>query len=88
VQTIKALQALRHVVVDKPMALNLEEADKMIECAKRQKKILTAFHNRRYAPDYVKVKQIIDSGLIGEVVLIKMQWHNFCIIVNEPKIIY
>ncbi|MCM8819138.1 MAG: Gfo/Idh/MocA family oxidoreductase [Candidatus Omnitrophica bacterium] len=75
--TIKALKAGKHVICEKPMSTNLKDADKMIKTAKETEKILTVFQNKRYAPDFQKVKEIVDSGILGRIVLIKMLWHNF-----------
>ena len=70
--TIEALRAGRHVVCEKPMAMNLAEADRMIRVGSRAKGCFTIFQNRRYAPDFLKVREIIDSGVLGRVTLIKM----------------
>ena len=75
--TIQALKRGKNVICEKPMATNLEEADRMIEVAKEEGKILSVFHSRRYEPSFLKVKEIIDSGVLGRIVLIKMMWHSF-----------
>jgi predicted dehydrogenase len=74
---IQALKAGKHVVVEKPMAVKLADADRMMKTSRATRKTLTVFHNRRYAPDLKKVKEIIDSGKLGKVVLIRMAWHGF-----------
>ena len=76
-QTIKALKAGKKVVCEKPMATSLAEANVMIEAAKNTGNLLTVFQNRRYAPDFLKVKEVIRSGKLGRIVLIKMSWHSF-----------
>lgn len=65
--TIEALDAGRHVVCEKAMCLNVAEADAMIKAARRNKKMLSVFQNRRWDSDYVTVKAAIESGLLGEV---------------------
>jgi len=75
--TIKALEAGKHVVCEKPMATNLAEADAMIETAKKTGKILTVFQNSLFAPDYLKVKEVIQSGKLGRIVLVKIHNHTF-----------
>ena len=64
--TMQALKAGKHVLIEKPMAVNLEEADKMIASAKANKLHLQVNQTLRYIPVYQKIKQIIDSGSIGE----------------------
>jgi len=76
-QTIKALEAGKNVVCEKPMAATLAEADAMIEAYKKTGRLLTIFQNRRYDPDFLKVKEVIQSGKLGRIVLIKMSWHSF-----------
>lgn len=63
-----ALRAGKHVVVDKPFTLTLAEARELRALAKRHGKLLSVFHNRRWDSDFLGVKQVIDSGRIGEVV--------------------
>lgn len=63
-----ALRAGKHVVVDKPFTLTLAEARELRALAKRHGRLLSVFHNRRWDSDFLGMKQVIDSGRIGEVV--------------------
>ncbi len=63
--TIQALEAGKHVLVEKPMAVSLKEADKMIASAKAKKLYLQVNQTVRYTPTYQKIKQLIDKGTIG-----------------------
>jgi predicted dehydrogenase len=65
--TIKALQAGLHVLCEKPMALNEEDCDQMIAAWKASGKILQIGHCIRFWPEYVKAKEIIESGQYGPV---------------------
>jgi scyllo-inositol 2-dehydrogenase (NADP+) len=64
-QAIQAMDAGKHVVVDKVMCLNLGEADAMIGAQERNGVLLSVFHNRRWDWDYLTVKRILAEGLIG-----------------------
>lgn len=64
----EALLAGKHVVVEKPFTVNVEEASELLEIAKRQQKILTVYHNRRFTSDTKTVKKLLDSGILGEIV--------------------
>ena len=75
--TIKALSSGKNVVCEKPMATNLAEADAMIEAARKTGKILTIFQDSLFYPDYLKVKEVIESGKLGRIVLIKIYSHHF-----------
>ncbi|MCB0933465.1 MAG: oxidoreductase [Mycobacterium sp.] len=63
-----ALTAGHHVVVDKPFALSLEDARAVVATADRCQRIVSVFQNRRWDSDYLGIRQVIDGGLIGEVV--------------------
>ncbi len=76
-QTISTLKAGKKVVCEKPMATSLTDADAMIEVGKDTGNLLTVFQNRRYDPDFLKVKEVIKSGKLGCIVLIKMRSHSF-----------
>lgn len=76
-QTIKALKAGKNVICEKPMATNLAEADAMIKASKKTKKLLTVFQNRRYDADFMKVQEVIQSGKLGRVLLIRICTHSF-----------
>lgn len=76
-QTIEALKSGKNVVCEKPMATSLAEADEMIRTAKESGRILTVFQNKRYSPDFLKVKEIVGSGKLGHIVLVKICLHSF-----------
>lgn len=74
---IQALAAGKHVVCEKPMATSLADADRMVAAAAQSDKTLTIFQQRRYNPDFVKVKEIIDSGILGRIVQIRLYATGF-----------
>jgi scyllo-inositol 2-dehydrogenase (NADP+) len=76
-QTIEALQAGKHVVCEKPMALTAADADRMIEQADRAGRTLTVFQNMRYWGDYRKVRELIESGKLGRIVRIRITLEQF-----------
>ncbi len=65
--TLKALEAGKSVVVEKPFCLTVEEADRQIAAAKERGLTLAVYQNRRWDPDYLALKKVIRSGQIGEV---------------------
>lgn len=75
--SIQALAAGKHVVCEKPMATSLADAERMVAAAAKSDKILTIFQQRRYNPDFVKVKEIIDSGILGRIVQIRIAEAKF-----------
>jgi predicted dehydrogenase len=65
VMAVAAANGGKHVLVEKPMALSLPEADAMIEAARAAGVLLMVSHNLRFVPIYAEVKRIIASGEIG-----------------------
>ncbi|MSS71556.1 MAG: dehydrogenase [Candidatus Latescibacteria bacterium] len=64
---IRAMEAGRHVVVDKIMCLNADEAARMIAARDRCGVLLSVFHNRRWDGDFLTVRQVVSQGLLGSV---------------------
>ena len=65
--SIKALEAGKHVIVDKPFAATVADADAMISAAETAGKILTCFQNRRWDSDFLTLRKLIDEGALGAV---------------------
>ena len=68
---VRALEAGRHCVVDKVMAITTEQADAMIAARDRSGRVLSVFHNRRWDWDFVTIKEMLGQGLIGRPLLIE-----------------
>ena len=73
---IDALNAGKHVVCEKPVALSVGEFDEMCAAAKKSGKIFTVHQNRRYDVDYLAMQSLVDSGEIGEMVNIESRIHG------------
>lgn len=71
--SIKALAAGVNVFCEKPMALNVEDCERMIAEAKRSGKVLQIGHCVRFWPEYAEAKQIVDSGDYGRVIAATFQ---------------
>jgi predicted dehydrogenase len=68
---IKALRAGKHAVVEKPVARNLRECDRLIAAAKDTGLTATVFQNRRYEAEFLKIREVIASGALGRVNFIR-----------------
>lgn len=64
---IKAMQTGKPVYVEKPMALNYSEAKQMIAVSEKTKVPLFVAYYRRSLPGFIKVKQLVEQGAIGQV---------------------
>ena len=60
-----ALQAGKHVVIDKPFTLDVAQAKHLIALARQQGRQLSVFHNRRWDGDFLSIRRLIDSGQLG-----------------------
>ena len=68
---LAAAAAGKHIVIEKPLCLNLAEADRMIAaCRERRVKLMYA-EELCFAPKYVRLKQLLDSGALGRPTLLK-----------------
>ncbi len=63
---IAALNAGKHVVCEKPFAIKVDEADRMIDAAAARDRVLTVYQSRRWDPDYLAMRDVVGSGRIGE----------------------
>ena len=66
--TIAALNAGKHVLCEKPMAITLAECEAMVEAAKKNNKFLMIGHNQRLAKAHAVARKLIVDGLIGDIV--------------------
>ncbi len=69
--TIKALQAGKHVLCEKPMTIRLEEIDAVAEAAQKAGKIVAEAFMYRHHPQTIQVKELVNAGLIGELRLVR-----------------
>lgn len=69
--TVDALNNGKHVLVEKPMATKSSDAEKMIETMRRNHRILMVNHSQRFFPHHQKAREILNSGLLGEIRLVK-----------------
>jgi len=64
----EALRAGRHVVVDKPFTVHLEDARELVALAGARGRVLSVFHNRRWDGDFLSLKSLVHDGALGRVV--------------------
>ncbi|UAL12319.1 oxidoreductase [Caulobacter segnis] len=76
-QALAALAAGKHVVVDKPFALDAAQARTMADAARDAGKLLTVFHNRRWDSDFQTLQRLIADGALGEVVQYESHFDRF-----------
>ena len=80
-QAVEAIKKGYHVICEKPISPSLEECKRLQEAAHEYHRIVAVGHVLRYTPFYTKIKELIDSGRIGEVVSMQAMekvtyWHQ------------
>lgn len=73
---VKALNAGKNVICEKPVALSLESLNRMIEAAEKNHVHFSTHQNRRWDVDYLAMKQVHDSGELGKVINIESRIHG------------
>ena len=63
-----ALLAGRHVVVDKPFTVALDDARELVALARQRRRVLSVFHNRRWDGDFMTLRRLVADGALGRVV--------------------
>jgi predicted dehydrogenase len=76
----KALEAGRHVIVEKPFTRTIGQGEDLLNLADRKNRMLSVFQNRRWDGDFLTVRKVIDSEWLGRLVEFEsnyMRYRNF-----------
>lgn len=73
----RALNAGKHVVIDKPFAPTSQEARKLIDLARRNGLHVVPFHNRRWDGDFLTVRKVLAEGSLGRLVTFESHFDRF-----------
>jgi len=71
--TIAALEAGKHVMVEKPMAMNAKEAQAMVDAAKKAKRLLVIGFQHRYSPSAQTLKRMVNDDRLGKILYVRCQ---------------
>lgn len=74
--SIKALQAGKHVVCEKPVTMNTQEFDEIIEVAREENKVFMVHQNRRWDPDFLLVRDLFEKRIVGDIFQIESRVHG------------
>ncbi|WP_456268462.1 oxidoreductase [Kushneria sp. AK178] len=72
-----ALQAGKHVVVDKPVSLDGEELEHITTCARQNNRLFSVFQNRRWDADFLTLKGLLEAGRLGDVTRCHLHYDRF-----------
>lgn len=81
--TKKALEAGKHVIVEKPFTVTTKEAEELIALAEKQNLKLSVYHNRRWDSDFKTVKKVVQQGVLGDIVEAEFHYDRF-----DPELSY
>jgi predicted dehydrogenase len=70
-----ALAAKKDVYLEKPLSHSLEQSVRMVDAVRKSKQIVQVGMQRRSAESILKAKKLVESGILGQVTLVKPQWH-------------
>lgn len=82
-QAHAVLDAGKHVVVDKPFTVTVDEAREVIAHAERAGRLLSVFHNRRYDSDFVTLRGLLAADVLGEVTQFESHFDRFRLEVRD-----
>jgi predicted dehydrogenase len=85
---VAALQAGKHVLIEKPLASSVRDADQLISAAKQAGRVLMVDHTYVYSGPVQKIKQIIDSGEIGELYFIDSVRINLGMFQHDVNVVW
>lgn len=71
--TQQALQAGKHALTEKPLAISLQEVDQLIKLATERQLALGVFYEMRYAPAHAAARELIQAGAIGNIIGVQIQ---------------
>ncbi len=74
--SIAALNAGKHVLLEKPFAMNLAEARRVVATARRKRKVFMVGMNQRFRPDAQALRALVARGELGDIYHIKSYWYR------------
>ena len=84
----KALEAGKHVLVEKPLTMRVDHAEELVELARKQGRVLQVDHVYVYSPAVAKIKEIVDSGKLGKILFIDSVRINLGLFQHDVNVIW
>ncbi|RFP63344.1 oxidoreductase [Hymenobacter lapidiphilus] len=80
----QALLAGKHVLIEKPVATTVAELEELLALARQQQRHLLAYQNRRWDSDFQLVRQVVESGRLGQLAEVHFRFDRYKLALN-PK---
>lgn len=74
--TVAACRAGKHVFVEKPLALNMQQAREMVDAARENNVLLMVHQNQRFFPVHEIAKQILETKILGPILTLRARWSH------------
>jgi len=84
----KALQAGKHVLIEKPFTARVDEAEELVDLAKKNGKIIMIDHTFEYTAGVNKMKEVIESGILGDVLYVHCSRLNLGIFQRDINVVW
>lgn len=84
-QACRALQAGKHVVIEKPVAMNSTQAEQIIADSKAAGKFAFPYHNRRWDGDFLTLKHLIQQGYLGDVIDFESRFDRYSPVLSRAE---
>jgi scyllo-inositol 2-dehydrogenase (NADP+) len=81
----QCLLAGKHILVEKPFVSTVAEAQEVLKLAKKLKKHVFIFQNRRFDSDFLTVKKVIENGFLGEILSYEAHYNRYKPVLNSKK---
>ena len=79
------LEAGKNILIEKPITATSKEAETLFSLAKEKNLVIYVFQNRRFDSDFMTVKNVIESGVLGEIISYEAHFDRFKPILNAKK---
>ncbi len=73
----RALEAGKHVVLEKPFTITSGDARKLIDQAAKKQRVLSVYQNRRYVSDFLTIRQLLEADMLGEIVEFEAHYDRY-----------
>ncbi len=71
------LRSKKHVLVEKPLALQSREADELVRLAEAKRRVLAVGHVHRFNNGLNELRRIVQSGMLGDIYYLRLQWTGY-----------
>ncbi len=73
----QALESGKHVVIEKPFAVSVDECERLIDVAQTNGKLLSVYHNRRFDSDFLTIQKLLKEDHLGEVMTFEAHYDRY-----------